>query len=35
VPESRKPKPLISEGMQLDKLWDTVKRPVGMWGKRI
>jgi hypothetical protein len=35
IPESRRPKPLISDGVQLDKLWDTVKRPVGRWGVRI
>jgi hypothetical protein len=35
VPEKLKLKPMICEGMQLDKLWDTAKRPVGKWGRRI
>lgn len=35
IPERLRPKPPISEGVQLNKLWDTVKRPVGRWGKRI
>jgi hypothetical protein len=35
VPPKYQPKPLITEGMQLNKLWDTAKRPVGRWGRRI
>jgi phage terminase large subunit len=35
VPEKYKTKPLVTEGMQLNKLWDTAKRPVGRWGRRI
>lgn len=35
LPEKYKARPLISNGVQLDKLWDTVKRPVGRWNTRI
>lgn len=35
IPDKLRPKPLISDGVQLDKLWDTVKRPVGRWGTRV
>jgi len=35
IPEKLRPKPKISDGVQLNKLWDTVKRPVGRWGTRI
>jgi len=35
IPESKRLKPLISDGVQLEKLWDTVKRPIGRWGARI
>jgi len=35
IPEKLRPKLKISDGVQLNKLWDTVKRPVGRWGTRI
>jgi len=35
IPESRRAKPLISDGVQLEKLWGTVDRPVGRWRVRI
>ena len=35
VPPRLQPKPKISDGVQLEKLWDTVKRPTGRWGTRI
>jgi hypothetical protein len=35
VPPKFLPKPKISDGIQLEKLWDTVKRPTGRWSNRI
>jgi len=35
VPPRLQPKPKISDGVQLEKLWDTVKRPTGRWSNRI